>query len=170
MIGGRTAFDWIADAEIKTADAVALVEKMVVWFRANYEDPAESTPYDSGEGGYQYIWGGPCDAREELKDHFSNELESNFNADEIEEILEVAAEEIEEDGTVDWAPIVLSLLYASKHRWGEGHVHVFNEFESKTLCGKTLAACPGELDHGGESEITCKACQRIRAARIGRSP
>ena len=42
------------------------VEAMVDWFAANYEDPAQSTPYDSSEGGYQYIWGGPYDAEEEI--------------------------------------------------------------------------------------------------------
>src|SRR6516164_4356205 len=41
--------------------------KMVDWFFANFEDPAESTPYD---GGYVYIWGGPYDAREELNEAF----------------------------------------------------------------------------------------------------
>ncbi|MET3972872.1 hypothetical protein ABIB94_007871 [Bradyrhizobium sp. JR7.2] len=34
-------------------------EVMIQWFSANYEDPAVSTPYESAEGGYQYIWGGP---------------------------------------------------------------------------------------------------------------
>src|SRR5262249_3792943 len=36
-------------------------EAMVEWFRQNFEDPAESTPY---EGGYVYICGGPYAARE----------------------------------------------------------------------------------------------------------
>jgi hypothetical protein len=46
---------------------VAVMRK---WFYANFEDPAESTPYDSAEGGYQYIWGGPFDAHEELEGEF----------------------------------------------------------------------------------------------------
>ncbi len=28
------------------------------WFFERYEDPANSTPYNSAEGGYLYIWGG----------------------------------------------------------------------------------------------------------------
>ena len=40
------------------------------WFLQNYEDPANSTPYDSDEGGYQFIWGGPYDPRDELSDEF----------------------------------------------------------------------------------------------------
>jgi hypothetical protein len=42
------------------------IEMMRLWFRENYEDPVERTPYESSEGGYIYIWGGPYDAREEL--------------------------------------------------------------------------------------------------------
>jgi len=29
------------------------------WFFENYEDPVESCPYDGGEGGYAFIYGGP---------------------------------------------------------------------------------------------------------------
>ena len=32
----------------------------------NFEDPANETPYESSEGGYIYIWGGPYDALEQL--------------------------------------------------------------------------------------------------------
>jgi hypothetical protein len=45
-------------------------EMMEEWFRARFEDPAERTPYDSQEGGYIWIWGGPYDAREELRNEF----------------------------------------------------------------------------------------------------
>ena len=43
------------------------LEMMIEWFHQNYEDPAESTPYESAEGGYIWIWGGPYDARDELQ-------------------------------------------------------------------------------------------------------
>jgi hypothetical protein len=46
------------------------LDVMRTWFFANYEDPAESTPYESAEGGYQYIWGGPYEPEEELQDEF----------------------------------------------------------------------------------------------------
>ena len=66
--------------------------KMVDWFFANFEDPAESTPYD---GGYVYIWGGPYDAREEL-----NEA---FGVVATERAIEAAVEQIENEG-FEWAP------------------------------------------------------------------
>jgi hypothetical protein len=42
-------------------------DAMVEWFWENFEDPAQSTPY---EGEYIYIWGGPFNARDELEDAF----------------------------------------------------------------------------------------------------
>lgn len=43
-------------------------EIMKQWFLKRYCDPIENTPYDSGEGGYQYIFGGPFDALAALSD------------------------------------------------------------------------------------------------------
>jgi hypothetical protein len=45
-------------------------EVMEEWFRSHYEDPVESTPFDSREGGYIWVWGGPYDAGEELREKF----------------------------------------------------------------------------------------------------
>jgi hypothetical protein len=66
------------------------------WFLANFEDPAQHTPYNSAEGGYQYIWGGPYDAREVIEDVFS--------AEASQEIIEAAVAAVEEDGITEWAP------------------------------------------------------------------
>jgi hypothetical protein len=72
-------------------------ELMIAWFHQNFEDPAQKTPYESAEGGYQWIWGGPYKAREELYSKFG-ELVS-------EALIEEAVEEIERDGLTDWAPV-----------------------------------------------------------------
>lgn len=70
------------------------VEKIQEWFFENFEDPVHNTPYDSGEGGYQYIWGGPYDASEIIETVF----------DGIgEDIVRAAIEYIESEGT-DWVP------------------------------------------------------------------
>jgi hypothetical protein len=42
---------------------------MEAWFRQNYEDPAENTPFESAEGGYRWM-DGPHDAAEELRGQF----------------------------------------------------------------------------------------------------
>ncbi len=45
------------------------IEAMQNWFLENFEDPANETPYEGREGGYQYVWGGPIDkAAEGLSD------------------------------------------------------------------------------------------------------
>lgn len=41
------------------------------WFYERYEDPVNSQPYESREGGYIFVNGGPYDAREELEAEFS---------------------------------------------------------------------------------------------------
>jgi len=66
------------------------------WFLSNFEDPAENTPYDSSEGGYMYLWGGPYDAAEEIYDKFSGDVE--------ESILNAVIESLEGLGT-EWAKV-----------------------------------------------------------------
>lgn len=66
------------------------------WFLENFEDPAEMTPYESAEGGYQYIWGGPYNAREVVWDVFDGVASP--------EIIEAAIGSIESQGLYDWAP------------------------------------------------------------------
>lgn len=56
--------------QIDWSDEDGAVKAMVEWFHMNFEDPAHNTPYESAEGGYQWIWGGPYDAEEELQDAF----------------------------------------------------------------------------------------------------
>jgi hypothetical protein len=53
-------------SDFQELDEIEQRIKMQEWFYENYEDPVERTPYESAEGGYIYIWGGPYDAHEEL--------------------------------------------------------------------------------------------------------
>jgi len=46
------------------------VAEMCRWFFCRFEDPAHGVPHDSGEGGYQYVLGGPYDADDELRGAF----------------------------------------------------------------------------------------------------
>jgi hypothetical protein len=45
-----------------TPSAEQAYQRIKTWFLAHYENPIESCPFESAEGGYQYIWGGPYDA------------------------------------------------------------------------------------------------------------
>lgn len=63
------------------------IQAIIDWFFANYDDPANSLPYESKEGGYQWIWGGPYDASEEISDAFADEDEFEV-AEAIEAVIE----------------------------------------------------------------------------------
>lgn len=72
---------------LRDADRDTQLEVMEHWFRELFEDPAERTPYESAEGGYIWIWGGPYDAREELATEFGD-LVPDDAIDELAEDLE----------------------------------------------------------------------------------
>ena len=61
----------IGETALRQAGRERQIEVMRHWFENNYEDPVHSCPYITAEGGYQYIWGGPYDAQEELDNEFS---------------------------------------------------------------------------------------------------
>ncbi len=84
----RTAFRKMSNARKR--------EVMIDWFHANYEDPAERTPYETAEGGYQWIWGGPYDAEEEVRETFEGIAPETL-------IVEVIAD-IQAHGMYEWAP------------------------------------------------------------------
>ena len=69
---------------LQKADPEIQREVMKVWFYSHFEDPVHSCPYNSGEGGYQFIYGGPYEAGEELQQEFSGILSD----DVIEELAE----------------------------------------------------------------------------------
>lgn len=71
------------------------IEVMTDWFHSQFEDPQNQTPYD-GEGGYTYMWGGPFEAMDVLYGNFAGEYD--------EEWIQAAANEVESDGIVEWAP------------------------------------------------------------------
>lgn len=75
-----------------TEDAVALIKS---WFGENFEDPVETTPYISAEGGYQYIWGGPYNTRDIIENVFADSAS--------DELIAAAIQEIEHNAT-EWVP------------------------------------------------------------------
>jgi len=60
----------ITATELRRSGRETQLDVMRAWFFAAYEDPAECTPYESAEGGYIYIWGGPYEPEEELQGEF----------------------------------------------------------------------------------------------------
>jgi hypothetical protein len=82
----------LEDAE-NTEDQLRMME---VWFRDNYEDPAERTPYESAEGGYIWIWGGPYNAHDVLQNEFGGSIP--------DALIERLADELSGE-CPEWAPI-----------------------------------------------------------------
>ena len=79
--------------DVAAADEGTQKEIMREWFFAQFENPVENTPYESKEGGYIYIWGGPYDAREELSNEFGGIVS--------DDVIEGLTEELEQE-CVEW--------------------------------------------------------------------
>jgi hypothetical protein len=75
-----------------------LTKLLVLWFLTQYENPVESCPYLSAEGGYQWIWGGPYDAQEELESVWGGLFTTTFLA-RVARLLE------EREGCHEWSGI-----------------------------------------------------------------
>lgn len=56
--------------DLVKADCETQLDVMRQCFFENYEDPVNNTPYESAEGGYIYIYGGPYEALEGLQNEF----------------------------------------------------------------------------------------------------
>lgn len=69
---GYTSLAEYSLSELENADPEIQIGAMRTWFYSNYEDPAENTPYETREGGYIYIWGGPYDADFVLQEEFAD--------------------------------------------------------------------------------------------------
>ncbi|MCK4207517.1 hypothetical protein J3U99_22425 [Brucella pituitosa] len=71
------------------------LEEMRDWFHAHYEDPTDSLPYSTRDGGFQWINGGPFVPIEVLQEEFDSVY--SFEA------IEAAAQAIiDENGIYDW--------------------------------------------------------------------
>jgi hypothetical protein len=84
----------ITSQRLSQSDHDVQVEAMRRWFHENYEDPVHSCPYISSEGRYQYIYGGPYEAREELEQHFSGVVD--------DEVIEELANDLDNESS-EWS-------------------------------------------------------------------
>lgn len=82
----KIGFDYDRDA-LRKASREEQIETMEFWFRAHFEDPAVRTPYESREGGYIWIWGGPYGAEVALREEFEG-VASEEAIDELARRLE----------------------------------------------------------------------------------
>jgi len=85
------------DADLREVDREGQKELMRHWFFDHYCDPAIETPYETAEGGYIWIWGGPYYADEELQSRFASIVP--------DDVIDELVEELNRDGGYQWAPV-----------------------------------------------------------------
>jgi hypothetical protein len=78
-------------------------ELMIHWFFENFEDPVNATPWDGETKEYMYLWGGPYSASDQLWEKFRDFAPESLIAEVVDEI--------QSDGTYDWAPRANSPFY-----------------------------------------------------------
>ena len=84
----------IEPEELKKFSDEEQIEIMREWFHENFENPVEECPFDSREGGYIYVWGGPYYAREELEMEFAEYVD--------EKLIDTLVKELDSDCT-EWS-------------------------------------------------------------------
>lgn len=78
------------------------IEVMRNWFYQNYEDPVNACPYESREGGYAYIYGGPYDADEELQNKFGGFVKYDLIQELVSELQQECYEWSGNSTNIDW--------------------------------------------------------------------
>jgi hypothetical protein len=86
---------------LKRVDETTQIDVMRTWFLQNYETPEQNTPYDSGEGGYVFIWGGPFDPKEELEKEFVDIVPNETIAKAAEKLTALSGEWTSKPGRGD---------------------------------------------------------------------
>ncbi|WP_175673293.1 hypothetical protein [Burkholderia ambifaria] len=85
------------DTWLETASRDEQVIAVRGWFLARFCDPAEGTPYNGREGGYQFVHGGPYDPADEIPDRFANVVD--------DDVIEEVVGELHSGVGDEWAPI-----------------------------------------------------------------
>jgi hypothetical protein len=81
----------ITASRLRRANREVQRKAMEIWFHQRFESP-DTLPYDSSEGGYQWIWGGPYDAREELEAEFGGIVPDKRIAELADDVEEISLE------------------------------------------------------------------------------
>lgn len=82
---------------LNTNESISNIEKEIKnWFFDNYDDPVNLLPYESKEGGYIYIWGGPYELKDVINNRFYNDVDK--------EIIDKVIKDIESEyGDIEWS-------------------------------------------------------------------
>lgn len=81
---------FLTPSMLRRASRETKIDAMRTWFFENYENPVNNTPYESAEGGYIYIWGGPYDPTEELEAQFGGLISEDVIAELSDELSDIS--------------------------------------------------------------------------------
>lgn len=132
-----------------------IVDLVVKWFFENFEDPVEITPYESREGGYQFIWGGPFDARDVIGDWFGGIIS--------DDLIDQIVDRIQDDGLYEWAPhqrtIIHEEAYDTEPFDAERHLQDENGEPITTESGEYIEV--GVNENEGEPSLNPQAASSV---------
>ena len=94
----------ITASQLRRASPQTQRHVMEGWFHENFQDPVECCPHDSGEGGYQYIYGGPFEPHEVLEEEFDGVVRPAVIEDLAEELANQSWEWSGRDSEPDYDP------------------------------------------------------------------
>lgn len=94
--GSYADFGGFTEDQIEDMSPNEKVDLMVDWFKHQFEDPQNDTPYVKDHGGYLYLWGGPFDASDQIQAEFSNAVDFDT--------MMLAVDRVQDDGVVEWVP------------------------------------------------------------------
>ncbi len=86
----------VSENEFRRMSEDSQIDLMRQWFHERYEDPNECCPYETREGGYQWIWGSPSEPWDVLESEFGGVASSTAIQKLSDELFEIACE---------WSPV-----------------------------------------------------------------
>jgi hypothetical protein len=110
---------------LKHEDEETQLEAMRDWFYASFQDPADETPYDS-EDGYVYLYGGPYDPEEVLREKFEGKVPEEVLDDIIKEIGDESWEWERRPRPEDYDDYVLDTIAPASEQVGRYNANIGN--------------------------------------------
>lgn len=126
------------------------------WFLELFENPANETPYAEKE--YQYVWGGPYDALEQLESEFTD-----FDFDRLQDFAQRLEDQ---EGVIEWAP---SSAHPDQRQAAEEYARELEEREEREAPeAPTLEALLAALQAGAATRFGDEDERRERAETLRR--
>ena len=134
-LGFEPSDDWLLSAQPDLRHAA-----MRHWFLSHYCDPAYETPYNSEEGGYIYVYGGPYQAEDEIHGRFGRLFD--------DEILQSVIDDVESSGIDEWAPSQIEPDYDDYFVYEpESEALPFDQFHQRLSMIDSLNSIELDNDH-----------------------